>query len=132
MLKVTINGEAYSFDNERYPLNEAIALEEGLGMPFGEWQLALPRGSAKAMAGFVWLVLCRNDRKMPLADILSGEFSLATEDVVIEEEGGPDPTAAPSAEPGPSISEPSPSASASAPGNGTASPSPTLTSSSAT
>jgi hypothetical protein len=122
MLKVTIKGEVLSFDNERYPLPEAIELEEKLGMTFGEWQLALPRGSAKALAGFVWLVLKRNDRDTALADILSGAFPLDESDVIIEAEAGEGPTEAPSAEPGPNISPDSPSTSGSGPGNGTGSP----------
>src|SRR6266496_2744479 len=104
MLKVTIKGEVYPFDNERYPLPEAIELEEKLGMAFGEWQLALPRGSAKALAGFVWLVLKRNDQATPLANILTGKFPLDESDVIIEAEGGDEPTAAPAAKPGPSTS----------------------------
>jgi hypothetical protein len=124
MLKVTIKGECYPFDNEHYPLPEAIELEEKLGMTFGEWQLALPRGSAKALAGFVWLVLKRSDRDTALADILTGVFPLDENDVLIEAEGAdePGPTEAPSAEPGPNISPDSPSISESGPGNGTGSP----------
>jgi hypothetical protein len=122
MLKVTIKGEVYPFDNERYPLPEAIELEEKLGMTFGEWQLALPRGSAKALAGFVWLVLKRNERDTPLADILTGVFPLDENDVIIEAEAGEGPTGAPSEEPGPNISPDSPSTSGSGHGNGTGSP----------
>ncbi len=134
MLKVTIKGEVYPFDNERYPLPEAIELEEKLGMAFGEWQLALPRGSAKALAGFVWLVLKRNDQATPLANILTGKFPLDESDVIIEAEGGdePDPTEAPSAEPDTSTSELSAKSSASAPGSGTGSRSTKQTASSAT
>jgi hypothetical protein len=122
MVKVTIKGETYAFDNERYPLAEAVALEEALGMPFGEWQRALPLGSAKALAGFVWLVLRRNDHAVPLPDILSGKFPLDENDVTIEADG-PDPTDPPFVAPSRSTSERSPSASASGPGSGKTSPS---------
>jgi len=123
MLKVTIKGEVYSFDGERYPLSEAIALEEKLGMPFHEWRnVALPNGSAKAMAGFAWLVLKRNGRDVPLEDIVSGAYDLSTSDIDIEQEGGEDPTGVPSPEPGSSTSEPSPSDSGSGPGSGSESP----------
>jgi hypothetical protein len=121
-LKVTIRGEVFSFDNDRYPLSEAIALEEKLGIPFHEWRTSLATGSAKAMAGFVWLVLKRDGRDTTLEDIISGAYDLATSDVDIEDEGGPDPTPAPSPAPGASTSEPSPSDSGSAPGSGTGSP----------
>lgn len=119
MLKVTIKGEVFPFDNGRYPLSEAIALEEKLGIPFHEWRTGLSDGSAKAMAGFVWLVLKRNGRDTTLEDIISGAYDLSTSDVDIDEEGGEDPTGPPSPAPGDSTSEPSPSASGSAPGNGT-------------
>lgn len=121
-LKVTIKGEVFSYDHERYPLSEAIALEEKLGMPFHAWKSALATGSAKAMAGFVWLVLKRAGRDTTLEDIISGAYDLATRDIEIDEEGGEDPTPAPSPEPGSSTSGPSPSDSGSAPGSGTGSP----------
>jgi|SRR6476646_1977685 len=122
MLKVTIKGEVFSFDHERYPLSEAIELEEGLGISFHEYRLGLQVGSAKAMAGFVWVVFRRNGKDVPLDDILSGAYELATSDVSTEEEGGPDPTPAPSPEPGGSTSGSSPSDSESVPGSGTGSP----------
>jgi hypothetical protein len=127
LLKVTINGAVYPFDNVRYQLSEAIELEEKLGMPFAEWQPALSRGSAKALAGFVWLVLKRNEVKagekdISLEDVISGAYELVESEIKIEQEGGEDPTEAPSPAGDGSSSEPSPSASASAPGSGTASP----------
>jgi hypothetical protein len=97
MVKVTVKGEVYSFD-PRYPMAEAIALEEGLGMTFGAWQQALGTGSAKAMAGYLWLVLRRNGRDVALGDILSGKFELNSDDFEVAEEGGEeelDPTVSP-------------------------------------
>ena len=120
-VKVTLNGVVYPFDNERYPLSEAIELEEKLGMPFSAWKVGLSRGSAKALAGFVWLVLKRNGQDVPLADIISGAWDLSENDIEIEQEGGEDPTEAPSPEGDGSTSEPSPSDSGSGRGSGTAS-----------
>lgn len=122
MLKVMIKGARYSFDNERYPLSEAIELEEGLGIPFHEWRNGLNWGSAKSMAGFVWLVLRRDGQDVPLKDIISGAYDLATKDVEVEDEGGPDPTEVPSPAPGGSTSVSSPSDLGSGPGSGTGSP----------
>jgi len=127
-LKVTVKGEVFSFDNERYPLSEAIELESKLGMPFHAWKTALASGSAKALAGFVWLVLRRNGRDVRWEDIVSGAYDLAESDVEIEEEGGEDPTGAPSPTGDGGISGPSPSDSGSGPGSGTGSPSPSSTS----
>ena len=121
-LKVTIRGEVFSFDNERYPLSEAIALETKLDISFHEWRTGLIQGSAKSMAGFVWLVLKRAGRDTTLEDIISGAYDLATSDVDIEDEGGPDPTQAPLSTPGGSTSGPSPIGSPSGPGSGSTSP----------
>jgi len=122
MLKVTIKGEVYSFDGERYPVSEAIELEEKLGMSFHAWRAALGNGSVKALAGFVWLVLKRNGQGVPWQDIVTGAYELSESDIDIEQEGGEDPTEAPSQPPGDSTSGPSPSDSGSAPGSGTGSP----------
>ena len=118
MIKLTINGETFSFDNQRYPLPEAIELEEKLRMPFGKWKADLYSGSAKALAGFVYLVFRRNGRDVPLEDILSGAYDLAWEDVEGEPEGGEDPTGPPSSEGDGPTSGSSPSGSASGPGSG--------------
>jgi hypothetical protein len=85
-LKVTIKGEVFSFDR-RYPLAEAIEIEEQLGMSFGKFQDDLSAGYARAYAAFAWVVMHRNGRDVPLADILSGKFDLALDEVIIEEEG---------------------------------------------
>lgn len=100
MLKVTIKDRVYSFDAGRYPLPEAIGIEEAAGVPFAEWQQALGRGSAKARAVFVWVVLKRDGQDVPLADILSGEYEVAWGDIGAEEEGG-------EPEPGPTSKTPS-------------------------
>lgn len=121
MVKVTINGVAYSFDNERYPLAEAIELEKKLGMPFSKWKTGLYNGSAEALAGFVYLVLKRNGEDVPLEDIISGKFDLAESDLDIEQEGGEDPTGPPLPEGDGPISASSPSGSGSGRGSGTAS-----------
>ncbi|HEX7163342.1 MAG TPA: hypothetical protein VF223_19155 [Trebonia sp.] len=110
MIKVTIKGEVYSFDNERYPLAEAIELERGIDMPFGVWRTTgLATGSSVALAGFAYLVLKRNGQKVPLEDILSGKFELDTSDISVEEEGGDDaegPTS-PGSKPGETSGSPS-------------------------
>lgn len=90
MVKVTIKGEVFPFEHS-YSLAEAIALEENLGMNFAAWDQAMGSGSAKAVAGYVWLVLRRNGRDVPLADILSGKYELSFSDVTIEDEDAPEP-----------------------------------------
>jgi hypothetical protein len=126
MIKVTVKGEVFSFDNENYPLPEAIELEEKLGMPFAEWERGLYRGSAKAMTGLAWLAMKRDGRDVKLEDILSGawpEGGLGVGDLRADPEGGVGPDPTPPSSPGaPSTSELSPNASASSPGSGSTSP----------
>jgi len=128
LIKVTIKGDVFSFDNEHYPLSEAIDLETGLGMTFGEWQRALALGSARAAAGLAWLALKRAGQDVPLADILDGKYPLGTEDIDAEAEGEPGPTlpAASTAASG-SGSHPSPSTTTSPPPTSAPSLSPSST-----
>ena len=72
-MKVTIDGVAYDFDESRRPMSEALAIEEGWGRRYAEWESELQAGSAKAMAVFVWLVWRRAGRDVPLEDVLSGK-----------------------------------------------------------
>lgn len=128
--KIAIRGEVFSFE-DRYPLAEAIALEEALGMSFGAWDAGMKSGSAKSLAAYVWLVLKRNGRDVPLADILSGKYPLDVEDVTDgEDAAGPDPTEPPPSSPGTGddTSESSPISSDTGPGTLTSSPSESSTS----
>jgi len=91
--KVTINGEVFSWDPARKPLSEALAIEAGLKCRYVDYETDLAAGSARALAGFIWLVWRRNGRDVPLADILSGAVDIDLGDLDIEaEEGEADPT----------------------------------------
>lgn len=92
MLKITIDGETYLYDETSQPLSEGIELEEGLGMSYGAYQAGITAESAKAMAGFVWSVLKRNGRDVKLADILTGEYPVNMAAITMAEEGGENPT----------------------------------------
>jgi hypothetical protein len=100
VLKITIGGEVFSYDETSQPLDEAIAIEEGLGMSYGAFEAALQNGSAKAMAGLIWAVLKRNGRDVPLADILTGKYQVNASTVAVEQEGGENPTAGTPSSPG--------------------------------
>jgi hypothetical protein len=111
MVKVTISGKEYSFDNDRYSLPEAIEIERGTGIPFGVWRAAgLVQGYAAAMAGFAWVVLKRDGQDVPLADIMSGEYPLDIDEIAAGPEGDDDPDAGPTSpgsEPGETSGSPS-------------------------
>ena len=83
MAKVTVNGEIFDFDRDRKPLAEMLALEKAMDTTYGQWEEGLQAGSARALAGFVWLVWRRDGRDVKFSDIEDGtvevnfaEFSL--------------------------------------------------------
>jgi hypothetical protein len=86
MAKVTINGEVFAFDVTRKPMSEALAIEHALGCRYGDWEQDMQGGSARALAGFIWLVWRRDGRNVALADILSGDVDvdMATLDIELE------------------------------------------------
>jgi hypothetical protein len=88
--KVTIGGQVYEFDRTRKPLSEMLALEKALGVPYGEWERLLEAGSARALAGFVWLVWRRDGRDVAFADIESGEIEVDLAGFGIEEDPEPE------------------------------------------
>jgi hypothetical protein len=90
--KVTINGEVFAWDPARKPLSEALAIENGLKCRYADWEADLQAGSARALAGFIWLVWRRNGRDEDLAEILSGGTEVDLDGLSIEddaEEAGP-------------------------------------------
>lgn len=98
MAKVTVNGEVFDFDLTRKPMSEALALEAGLKCRYADWETDLQGGSARALAGFVWLVWRRDGRDISLADILSGKVEIDLAGLDIEaDEGETDPTPPPPA-----------------------------------
>jgi hypothetical protein len=94
--KVTINGEVFQWDFARKPLAEALALEEALKCRYVDWENDLQAGSAKAVAGFIWLVWRRNGRDVPIGDILSGAVEVDLGSIDTEaDDGEADPTSPP-------------------------------------
>ena len=93
MAKVTINGEVYDYDPALRPMTEILAIEEGLGCTWTEWEVDLQKGSAKALCGMVWSVLHRNGRAVTIKDLLDGTFEVNLADFKVEQnEGDADPT----------------------------------------
>ena len=87
MAKVTINGEVFEYDFTSQPLAEMLALEKALGTTYGQWSADRQNGSARALAGLIWLVWKRNGREVDFADVESGAVSLALADFDIEDAG---------------------------------------------
>lgn len=97
MAKVTIGGEVFEYDFARQPLAEMLALEKALNTTYGQWSSDRQAGSARALAGLIWLVWRRNGRDADFADIESGKVAVDLADFTIEDAGEePDPTPSPS------------------------------------
>ena len=120
MAKVTINDEMFAFDTSRRPMTEALVIEEALKCTYTEFETDLQKGSARAMAAYVWAVWHRDGRDVTIEDILSGKAEVDVAGLKIEaDEGDTDPTSpspVPSVSTGGVISASSPSSSASGPG----------------
>ena len=90
MAKVTINGEVFEFDRSRKPMSEALALEKALGISYGQWEEDMQAGSARALAGFMWLVWRRDGRDIDFADIESGKVDIELNEFIVEDDGDAD------------------------------------------
>ena len=97
-MKVTVNGEVFEWDPSRKPMSEALAIEQALKCRYADWETDLQAGSARAIAGFIWLVWRRNGHDTDLADILAGKVEIDLDGLQIEEsDGEADPTTRPPA-----------------------------------
>ena len=101
MAKVTIGGEVFEFDRTRKPMAEMMALEKALGVPYGQWEQDLQAGSARALAGFIWLVWRRDGRDVKFEDIESGDVEIDLAGFDVEEDPEPEEPADPTRPPGP-------------------------------
>lgn len=72
-MKITISGEAFEYDSDRYLMSEALAIEKAWGRRYSEFQHELAVGSAEAWAVLAWAVWRRNGREVELQDILDGK-----------------------------------------------------------
>jgi len=94
--KVHINGEIFDFDRGSRPMSEMIALEKALDTTYSQWETAMQAGSARALAGLVWLVWRRDGRDVKFSDIESGKVEVEYNTFTIDaEDGAVDPTTPP-------------------------------------
>jgi hypothetical protein len=112
--KVRINGETFEFDRVRKPLAEMMALEKVLGIPYGQWEADLQAGSARALAGFVWLVWRREGRDVAFSAIESGEVEIDYNSIEFEKDDDQKPDDG--VDPTPGTPGPSTASTSSAPG----------------
>jgi hypothetical protein len=81
-MKIRINGESFDFDGSVAPLSEALEIEKVLGVRYAQWESDFAAGSMRALAGFVWKVWHRDDRDVPLADIVDGKVEVEINEVL--------------------------------------------------
>jgi hypothetical protein len=95
MAKVTIVAdgvaEVFDFDGRSRPVPEAVALEDAYGAPYGQWEADLAAGSARALAGFIWLVWRRAGRDVDFAGILAGTPEIDVRGFAVEQDGEAEP-----------------------------------------
>lgn len=86
MMRVTIDGQVYEYDETRLMNTEAIALQKATGFRPPEFAEELKKGDAIALTGLVWLILRRNGDKGKFDEL---EFDLAAIDVEQLEDAPP-------------------------------------------
>ena len=122
MIKVILGGEVFSYDGEKQPVAEALAIEQAYGRRYVQWEQDLAEGGVKALCTLAWLIWRREGRDVDLDDILNDqvpEFDLAEFLTSLMKAGveAAEEAAAAKAEPDPTI--PGSSAPDGTPGTGT-------------
>ena len=83
---ITVDGTQYEFDQDKFMLSEATAIEKVCGCTFQEWGERLQKGSMEAIQALVWIVQKRVNPELRFKDV---DFPLASIEIVEDE---PDPT----------------------------------------
>jgi hypothetical protein len=131
-VKVSIGGQVYEYDGTKAPMHEALWIEHVYKRNYGQWQIDLSEGSAKAFIMLACLIWRREGRDVDTAyqDVLDGkvDFDLSemsrsmAESALAEEkaqaEADPTPSSVPAGTPGTGTDMPQPSASTSISGRG--------------
>jgi len=113
-VKVSIDGQVYEYDGTKAPMHEALWIEHVYKRNYGQWQIDLSEGSAKAFIMLACLIWRREGRNVDTAyqDVLDGkvDFDLnemsrsMAESALAEEkaqaEADPTPSSAPAGTPG--------------------------------
>jgi hypothetical protein len=113
-VKVSIGGQVYEYDGTKAPMHEALWIEHVYKRNYGQWQIDLSEGSAKAFIMLACLIWRREGRNVDTAyqDVLDGkvDFDLGemsrsmAESALAEEkaqaEADPMPSSVPAGTPG--------------------------------
>ncbi len=88
-MKITVDGQQYEFDQDRFMLSEARAIEKVCGVTFKEWGDLLSGGSMEALAALVWIVQKRENPELRFSDV---DFPVGSVTVEDESEDPPVPS----------------------------------------
>ena len=74
-MKVSIGGQVYEYDGTKAPMHEALWIEHVYKRNYGQWQIDLSEGSAKAFIMLACLIWRREGRNVDTAyqDVLDGK-----------------------------------------------------------
>lgn len=86
MIRITVGGASYEYDETRLMNTEAIALQKATGLRPPEFAEGLENGDAIALSGLVWLIMRRAGQDIKFSDL---EFDLAAIEMESDEEEAP-------------------------------------------
>jgi hypothetical protein len=77
-VKVTIDGQVYEYDGRTAPMSEALWIEDVYKKNYGQWQVDLAEGSAKAFIMLACIIWRREGRNVDTAyqDVLDGKTDI--------------------------------------------------------
>jgi hypothetical protein len=83
-VKVTIDGQVYEYDGRKGPVHEALWIEDVYKRNYGQWQVDLSQGSARAFVMLACLIWRREGRDVATAyqDILDGKIDFDIDEMV--------------------------------------------------
>lgn len=80
-MKITVEGQAYEWDEESAENTDIIAIEDATGLTVAEWSEALARGSMRAVTALVWMLRRNNgEPDLALTDVRFRVGSIAIDD----------------------------------------------------
>jgi hypothetical protein len=83
-VKVTIDGQVYEYDGRKGPMSEALWIEDVYKRNYGQWQVDLAEGSARAFIMLACLIWRREGRDVGTAykDVLDGKLEFDINEMV--------------------------------------------------
>jgi len=75
-VKVTIDGQVYEYDGRKAPTDEALWIEDVYKKNYGQWQIDMAEGSARAFIMLACLIWRREGRNVDTAyqDVIDGKI----------------------------------------------------------